>query len=835
MKLPTSFYFAAALLRLAMTAGAASFVANPGFELNYNATFPGYSSINNWNGGSGVNQATGPFHNPGTPIPDGTRVGFQQGSGTLSQAISGLTPGRRYWIQLHYDARNCCGGTINISVQWNGAELALIPGVSPSAGGAPYKFRNVPFEATAATGTLAFVTTAAGDATVDYDAVTIVQRDLGNATVMNPGFEAGGDSAVTPIGGWAITGTAGINRSPGGTFANNGATPEQDHVVYVRNQNSSIRQTISGLVPGQLYTVSAAVNARTGNAPVLRISAQGASLSEAAVAPVGGTAAYTVRSASFTASGTTAVIEFTQTAAGDQTVLLDDIKVAGLVQEPLPCLGLAPGRLELAPGVQAPVFVTVPQGLLTFPPAGGVAITIRSPNPLILRIPSGIDDVITIPWTNGDPLTKSFLVEAAAPGSVNLEVLNSATLCVDTVVTATVTTQLVRNPSFELDAVPPGVGYSAITGWDTTAVGNTGLNRAGMPFLDNGAVPDAAQVALIQGANSLSQSIAGLVPGTGYWLQMRYNARTGGVPLGFVRFGGVQIATIPPVTPVGGGNAFYTLTAPFTPSASAGLLEIVNTVTADATLLVDAVTIVPRTAGEIVLQNPSFDASARVAYPGYTGATPIAGWTVTGGIGLNSTGVGPFTDNGDAPDQEMVFFIQNAGSAAQTVEGLPAGSTCTLSYAVNTRSAGWTAPGTPYSVSIGGTTIFSETLAPVAAGSYYQRYVVFTAPAATAELKFTNTTTSGDLTLLLDNIRLIPGNADPGSTEVPLSCSIFAGNALRLAWPASAQAGLRLKWSLNMAPSSWLDVTQPAVIEGADYTIYEPMDDPRRFYKLVRP
>ncbi len=337
------------LFLLPVLSHAASFVANPSFEANFNATFPGYSAINNWTGGSGVNQSGGPFHNSATPIPDGARVAFQQGSGTLSQAISGLTAGKRYWIQFHYDARACCGGTIDISVRWNGTELEKISAISPSTGGAPYKFRNVPLEATAATGTLSFVTTSVGDATVNYDGVTIVQRDLGNATVMNPGFEASGDSQVTPIAGWTVTGTAGVNASPSGTFANNGAAPEQDHVVYLRNQNSAIRQTIAGLVPGEVYTISAAVNARTGNAPTLRISAQGTALSTAAVAPVGGTAAYVVRTASFTASASTALIEFAQTAAGDQTVLLDNIKVTGLVQDPLPCLGLAPTRLELAP------------------------------------------------------------------------------------------------------------------------------------------------------------------------------------------------------------------------------------------------------------------------------------------------------------------------------------------------------------------------------------------------------------------------------------------------------------------------------------------------------
>ena len=232
-----------------------------------------------------------------------------------------------------------------------------------------------------------------------------------------------------------------------------------------------------------------------------------ASLSEAAVTPVGGTAAYIIRTATFTAAAPSALIEFTQTAAGDQTVLLDDIKVTGIVQDPLPCLGLAPTRLELSAGAQGQVNVTVPAQLLAFPPAGGVQVTMRSPNPLVARIPSGIDDVITLTWANGDPLTKSFLVEAVAPGAVQLEVLNSATLCVDRTVIMAVTTQLVRNPSFEIDAVPGGVGYGAIGAWDSNSA-LTGLNRAGMPFLDNGAVPDASQVAFIQGDAVLSQTIA---------------------------------------------------------------------------------------------------------------------------------------------------------------------------------------------------------------------------------------------------------------------------------------------------------------------------------------
>ena len=89
---------------LSLDAFAASFVANPSFEADYNETWPHYGPLSEWThgGGTGTNRAGGPFHNAGTPIPDGTQVALQQGSGQVSQTITGLTPGQTYWIQFLY-------------------------------------------------------------------------------------------------------------------------------------------------------------------------------------------------------------------------------------------------------------------------------------------------------------------------------------------------------------------------------------------------------------------------------------------------------------------------------------------------------------------------------------------------------------------------------------------------------------------------------------------------------------------------------------------------------------------------------------------------------------
>jgi hypothetical protein len=72
-------------------------VKNPSFESNLNDEsdplsagapqgWPYYSPIDEWiSSGGGVNDLTydagGPFHNAGTPVPDGKRIGFKQGSG----------------------------------------------------------------------------------------------------------------------------------------------------------------------------------------------------------------------------------------------------------------------------------------------------------------------------------------------------------------------------------------------------------------------------------------------------------------------------------------------------------------------------------------------------------------------------------------------------------------------------------------------------------------------------------------------------------------------------------------------------------------------------------
>ncbi len=789
----------------ALTMLAQTLVQNPSFEANYNETWPHYSAIDMWSGGSGVNDNSGPFHNTGTPVPDQTRIGFKQGGGVVSQDIFGLTPGQQYWVQFFYDAR-LGSQKVDIAVSFNDVELGKVVNVQPARNrGLPYYFASFPFTPETDTGPLKFTVAVTGDSTALFDGVTIVPRDAGNVVIANPSFEASGDvpdpgTLTTGPAGWTGTGVFGINRADGsGFYANNGVPPDQDHVAFL-NDVSALTQSVSGLVPGKPYQLSFAYNASSGATARLQVKAGDAVVFDENVSAVGASNPYRTRTVSFNATDFNAVLSFAQTTAGDRTVLLDDIRLVGESAQPLPPLSIAPGVAEISPGQTFDVAVTVPAELLA---ARAVDLKFRNLTPAVASlVGADSDGIVTLHFDKNGTTTQSLQVTGHLRGSSLLEVVESAGLKVTDTLVTWVVTSFVKNASFESAAAPPGIGAGAILGWS----GGTGVNGTGQPFWDNGTLPDRSQVAVLQGANNLSQTVTGLNPGEGYWLQFFYNARnccgTPNLDLS-VRFAGAELTKITGIQPVGEGVPFNFANVKFTPTASSGLLEFVTTVSGDATLLLDSVNIVQRDAIDLVVQNPSFEGSGTIINGvGYMMGTPMAGWAFAGsGYGINVPGRDPFTDNGVNPDQDTVLFMQNAGGVTQTLTGLTAGRNYTALLWVNARNCCGGAIETTVRVSVDDNPVLEEPIQPVGgANPYLVREVNFTANGTEAVLKIEHAPEAGaDRSMVVDNVRVLPAGQIPPIilTQPQGAARVLRGDDITLSVEAMGAAPLSYQWKLN--------------------------------------
>jgi hypothetical protein len=256
-------------------------------------------------------------------------------------------------------------------------------------------------------------------------------------------------------------------------------------------------------------------------------------------------------------------------------------------------------------------------------------------------------------------------------------------------------------------------------------------------------------------------------------------------------------------------------------------LEFATASFGDATALLDAVSIVQRDTGEVVLQNPSFEASGVVGFPGYIQPNKIAGWTSTGNYGVNVSGVGPFADNGRNRDQDNVLFIQGQdSSSSQLVTGLTPGQIYTLAYDYNARGGN-----TPtLKVTIGSVTAQDEAVSPVGGTNpYHRRTFSFVAEADSALLKFTQTA-AGDQTVLIDNVSVRVGGSAP---EVRLRAEQGAGGTIRLIWPASAQ-GYVLQFK-NDILGQWSTSAAPEMLEGDQKVVTDSLVGTTRFYRLVKP
>lgn len=782
----------------------AALVRNPSFESNFNDVWPHYSSVDDWSGASGVNDLeldpTGPFHNAGTPVPDRARVGFKQGGGDVAQEISGLEPGGTYWLQFFYDGRAGGGASEAVVVLFNDTEIGRDANLKPSAGG--YYFMNAPFTADADTGTIRFTHIVSGDRTLLLDGVTVVARSTNDIALRNPSFEASGIlpsvGQTMPLAGWTQSGSVGVDDGTGGR-ADNGTPPDQDLVAFIEGAGL-VSQPVEGMIIGTEYEVRLAVNAKTGTAPRLEVRMGETTLLEREVPPTG----YQNLSVKFTASASDALLTLLQTREGTDTLLVDNVRLLGVAKKPLPPMVFDPLLSEVSPGGTVSHALTIPAEAVS---AGAVDIQLRLSNPAVGRLEgSGDDGILTLRFEAG-VTRRDFAIESINRGTVSVVVVGSK-IPVAATPAVNVVSSLVKNASFESSGAPAVPGYGPIVGWQ--GQGNTGINRAtgpnefALPFGDNGLVPDREQVAFIQGSGSLAQQINGLFPGRTYWLQFRYNARSCCEERSqtlIVRFAGTELASFVEMKPVAdsGEVNYYAASLPLVAADSTGLLEFVHVVTGDATVVLDAVSIVARAMDEIPIQNPSFEASGSPGGVGYIQPFQIAGWdSGAGGRGINVDGEGPFSDNGAVPDQDRTLFIQNVGgSVSQRVSGLTVGQVYTLVFGVNGRNCCGAVP--VARVSINDVPLGEEEVIPVGGRNpFTSKYLTFSADSTDALIKFEISGPEGaDVSLLVDDVHLVPGARTPPSiTSQPVSQSMHAGERLALAVTATGN-DLRYEWQRN--------------------------------------
>jgi hypothetical protein len=437
--------------------------------------------------------------------------------------------------------------------------------------------------------------------------------------------------------------------------------------------------------------------------------------------------------------------------------------------------------------------------------SSAVDVQISSPSPGVVAV-VGADQsgVLTLHFAQGATNVQFFEVVGVGRGAAGLTVTATTGLNILAVPTVTVFTAFVLNPSFEYSA--PGV--TPITAW----TGGTGVSDANGPDLDNGVIPDQHQVAVLEGTNTLSQQIYALTPGKNHWLQFRYNASVSAaaaVDLK-VKLGGNLLATIPNITAVGsfvGDVPFYFTNLVFVPTNASELLEFSTTPTVPGTtsaLLLDAVSMAQRDPGEIVIENPSFEASGKpVGLNGQIEAL-MDGWTLTGTCGGNSSPLGPIADNGVTPDQSEVVWTFGSGSAANLIDGLTPGQVYTLWYRPNARNG---SVALTYDVAFGSIPLLTGgALEPVGDdNSYLTQYLTFTNDAPSNVLTFTSHVTDGSF--LLDDIHLRPG-VWPAPT---LSVSLSAG-MVTITWPMSA-TGFVLQ-ETSALPGGWTNSTATVTVQG---------------------
>jgi len=677
-------------------------------------------------------------------------------------------------------------------------------------------------------------------------------------TIPNPSFETdtftvfpGYISGNASITGWTGSPASRVGLNPGGgsPFADNGTIPDGHNVAFIQanpddpGTPSTLSTTISGLTVGTTYKVTFRANARGGNTPNVKIYLD----SQAVLLPggpdgfstasVGGSNPYWVVAFEFTAAATSQTLMLANDATGDQTLLVDDFKIA-------PSSGkwsVAAWTDDTDSGVDSAFLYT---HAYSFGSSANVVIN---------------DVTFTGIAGSGPAVAGRFSTSYLAAGPVHDADTflggNSATLGGDFVYGGNVPAGL--NQGITLEGLTPGTEYVMTiysVAWEDPAVGsrwaifsvgsdyqtfnqdqfgnNNGIRisyrytadaTGKMTMKFSPFVPANVSFHVYGFANrkavsafeapTITAQPKGIIVSPD--LPVTFTVAATGVPLPTYqwRFSGGSIA----------GATDATLSLPAATPATVGAYDVIVSNRAG----VVTSSIAKLTVG-IPVANPSFEVDSFTVFPGYvSGNFAITGWDSLPNHGLNPASGSPFADNGTIPHGVQIAFMQGDGALSQTLTGLTVGAQYYVHYFENARTE-TTIPA--LEVKVGGTTVVPvHSILPVRGGNaYYEIFSdVFVATAASMQLSFVKSSPQGgDCTALVDNVAIVavPTGTVPTVGVPPQPMTVYLGQSAGFSAIAQGTLPLHYQWRLNGAPvagatTNSLSLPSVRLADEGDYTL----------------
>ena len=318
--------------------------------------------------------------------------------------------------------------------------------------------------------------------------------------------------------------------------------------------------------------------------------------------------------------------------------------------------------------------------------------------------------------------------------------------------------------------------FGGVWGWQSeySGAGNVTGQDDGWDYPDNGKRPDGNMLAFAQGTSDFYQTVSNLDTSKQYWLQLWYNVRntTSNTDIGVYERTSAQknelmkITNVPPVDPGFANKLYYFTNLVFTPSAASADIVFANT-KFDSSTVFDGIILLQRDADEILIKNPSFEASGIITNVNIYGQvfTPqlIAGWEPISWYGIGWAG-SAYNGSSTIPDGDYCLFINQATGAKQTINGLTPGTGYELSYYYNVRNPG---VDNQLQTTINGSVIHDEANITKGATYHYTNFQ-FIASASSTVLQF-DALAGPDNAVNIDNISISKVIPEPISIGL-ISC-----------------------------------------------------------------